>query len=164
MTRAYYYKIVSSPVGELKLVASDKGLAAVLFNGKRGRAALEGALAKSDTHPILVRVEKQLAEYFSGKRKAFDVPLEANGTVFQQKAWRELQKIPYGKTISYGEQAKGLGDAKKARACGMANGRNPLSIIVPCHRVIGASGSLTGFGGGLKTKQYLLELEKRFAA
>ncbi|MDE3059818.1 MAG: methylated-DNA--[protein]-cysteine S-methyltransferase [Pseudomonadota bacterium] len=159
-----YYKTVSSPVGPLRLVASEKGLSAVLFHDGCGSRRAFGAMEESDQHPLLRVVEKQLAEYFSGKRRAFDLPLDMQGTVFQIKAWRQLQKIPYGETISYGEQAKRLGDAKKARAAGMANGRNPLAIIVPCHRVIGASGDLTGFGGGLKTKQQLLELERRYAA
>jgi methylated-DNA-[protein]-cysteine S-methyltransferase len=160
-----YYKTVPSPVGALRLIASDKGLCAVLFNGGRGQKMLpDAALELSEKHPILKRAEKQLQEYFAGKRQAFDVPLDPKGTVFQMKAWRELKKIPYGKTISYGEQAKRIGDAKKARAAGMANGRNPICIIVPCHRVIGVSGALTGFGGGLKVKQYLLSHEKKHAA
>jgi methylated-DNA-[protein]-cysteine S-methyltransferase len=165
MQKTYYFKTVTSPVGQLRLVASDKGLVSVLFNGGRGQAKLpDGLLEQNETHPILRQAEKQLSEYFSGKRKDFHLPLEIKGSVFQTKAWRELQKIPYGGTISYGEQAKRLGDAKKARAAGMANGRNPISIIVPCHRVIGASGALTGFGGGLKVKQYLLDHERKNAA
>ena len=166
MEKVCYYKVISSPVGALKLIASDKGLRAVLFHGggRDKSIAFDGRLEASDDHPVLLRAERQLGEYFTGKRKAFDVPLNSAGTVFQQKAWRQLQKIPYGRTISYGEQAKGLGDAKKARAVGMANGRNPLSIIVPCHRVVGANGSLTGFGGGLKIKEYLLKFEKKNAA
>jgi len=165
MEKQLYYKIISSPVGKLKLIASDKGLSALLFaTGRSNKAFEQRQLKKDDAHPILMRTEKQLVEYFAGKRSTFDVPLEGKGTVFQMKAWRELSKIPYGETISYGQQAKGLGDAKKARAVGMANGRNPISIIVPCHRVVGANGSLTGFGGGLKTKEFLLNLEKKHAA
>ena len=160
--RILYYKTIPSPVGSLRLVASDKGLCAVLFRGSR--VVYASPLEQDDDHPMLKKAQKQLAEYFSGKRKKFDLPLDIKGTVFQMKAWRELQKIPYGKTISYGQQARGVGDANKARAVGMANGRNPLCIVVPCHRVIGASGELTGFGGGLKTKQYLLELETKHAA
>jgi methylated-DNA-[protein]-cysteine S-methyltransferase len=162
--RILCYKTISSPVGKLRLMASDKGLCAVLFHGGRDKQKdFLGALEQDDNHPILKKAEKQLAEYFAGKRKDFDLPLDPHGTIFQMKAWRELRKIPYGKTISYGEQAKRVGDAKKARAVGMANGRNPICIIVPCHRVIGASGALTGFGGGLKTKQYLLDLESKAA-
>jgi len=161
----YYYKVIPSPVGDLKLVASEKALCAVLFNrGRDSKVALNGNYEERESHPVLKLAEKQLAEYFAGKRQSFDLPLEPKGTVFQMKAWKQLQKIPYGVTISYSEQAKGLGDQKKARAVGMANGRNPLSIVVPCHRVIGASGSLTGFGGGLKTKEYLLKLEQKHAA
>ena len=165
LQRVIYYKTIESPVGKLRLMATDKGLSAVLFNGGRGVKKLPpSALEQDDNHPMLKKAEKQLKEYFAGKRKDFDLPLDPQGTVFQIKAWRELSKIPYGKTISYGEQAKRVGDAKKARAVGMANGRNPLAIVVPCHRVIGASGALTGFGGGLKTKKYLLDLETGHAA
>ena len=153
-----------APIGLLTLTASGKGLCGVWFEksdfAKRSKRLLaEGELRASDENPFLRKAEQQLKEYFAGKRTAFDVKLDMRGTVFQMQAWRELQKIPYGKTISYGEQAARMGDAKKARAAGMANGRNPISIIVPCHRVIGASGALTGFGGGLSTKQYLLDLE-----
>lgn len=161
LSRVLYYKTIASPIGPLRLMASDKGLCAVLFHGGRNnKLAFDGGLERSDEHPLLCKAEKQLQEYFAGKRKDFDVPLDVRGTIFQQKAWRELRKIPYGKTISYGEQAKRVGDANKARAVGMANGRNPLAIIVPCHRVIGSTGSLTGFGGGLDTKKFLLYLEE----
>jgi len=165
LQQTLYYKTIPSPVGPLRLLASDKGLCAVLFDGgRRNRVLFDGGIEKSDDHPMLEKAEKQLAEYFAGARKVFDLPLDMRGSVFQLKAWKQLQKIPYGETISYGEQAKRIGDAKKARAAGMANGRNPICIIVPCHRVIGASGDLTGFGGGLKTKEFLLNLEKKFAA
>lgn len=163
LERTLYYKTVASPVGTLRLIASDKGLSAVLFAGGRSKQISDNAMQQDDNHPILKKAEMQLAEYFSGKRKAFDLPLDPKGSVFQLKAWRELQKIPYGQTISYGEQARRVGDAKKARAVGMANGRNPLAIVVPCHRVIGKDGTLTGFGGGIKTKQYLLDLERQAA-
>jgi methylated-DNA-[protein]-cysteine S-methyltransferase len=159
-----YYKAISSPVGSLRLMASDKGLCAVLFDGGRyNRVYSDAGLERDDNHPMLKQAEKQLKDYFAGKRQAFDVPLDMRGSIFQIRAWRELQKIPYSETISYGEQARRIGDAKKARAAGMANGRNPLGIIVPCHRVIGASGDLTGFGGGLKTKDFLLKHEKKHA-
>lgn len=163
--QSIYYKSIASPVGSLRLMASDKGICAVLFNGGRNKdVRFNAALERKDDHPVLGQAEKQLAEYFAGKRQRFDLPLDMQGTVFQLKAWRELAKIPYGETISYGEQARRVGDANKARAVGTANGRNPICIIVPCHRVIGASGSLTGFTGGLKTKQYLLDLESKTAA
>lgn len=155
-----YYKTISSPIGPLRLVASGKGLCAILFHGGRGsRITHDGGLKQDNDHPVLLQAEEQLHEYFRGRRKDFDLALDVRGTVFQMKAWRELNRIPYGKTISYGEQAKRMGDARKARAVGHANGRNPLPIVVPCHRVIGASGALTGFGGGLAIKRYLLELE-----
>ncbi|MBY0406471.1 MAG: methylated-DNA--[protein]-cysteine S-methyltransferase [Rickettsiales bacterium] len=157
MQSPVYYKTIASPVGALRLTATDKGLSGVWFERAAKRTAVEEEQA--DTHPMLLRAEKQLAEYFAGTRKHFDLRLDMHGTVFQIKAWHELQKIPYGQTISYGEQARRVGDAKKARAVGMANGRNPLSIVVPCHRVIGASGGLTGFGGGLPVKEFLLRHE-----
>ena len=157
--RVIHTKTIPSPVGELRLVASDKGLRAVLFNdGRKSRLAFEAS--EDNEHPILKKTEKQFQEYFAGKRQLFDVKLDMQGTIFQIKAWKELQKIPYGTTVSYGEQARRVGDANKARAVGMANNRNPLAIIVPCHRVIGASGNLTGYAGGLATKEYLLNLER----
>lgn len=160
MQKILYYKTVDSPVGKLRLIASDKGLAAVLFHGGHGsKVKAGGAMEHKERHPVLLMAQKQLKEYFAGKRTDFDLPFDMSGSVFQIKAWRALQTIPYGKTISYGEQARRLGDVKKARAVGMANGRNPLCIVVPCHRVIGATGALTGFGGGLKIKEYLLNLE-----
>ena len=162
LQQTLYFKTIPSPVGSLRLMASEKGLCAVLFEGgRKNKLSIEGGLERHDDYPLLMQAEKQLKEYFAGKRKTFDVPLDVHGSIFQIRAWRELQKIPYGETISYGEQARRIGDAKKARAAGMANGRNPLSIVVPCHRVIGASGELTGFGGGLKTKDFLLKHEKK---
>jgi methylated-DNA-[protein]-cysteine S-methyltransferase len=160
LKQIFYTKLVQSPVGPLQLVASEKGLRAVNFNGKEAhKRALSEGMEDGENHMLLVKTAKQFAEYFAGKREKFDIRLDMQGTVFQIKAWRELQKIPYGQTISYGEQAKGLGDTKKARAVGMANGRNPLPIIVPCHRVIGSNGALVGFSSGLKVKELLLNLE-----
>jgi methylated-DNA-[protein]-cysteine S-methyltransferase len=164
LSQQFYHKTMQSPVGPLRLVASAKGLCAVLFqDGRTGKAGIKDESELKEEHPVLLKTEKQLNEYFKGTRQDFDLPIDAHGTVFQIKAWRQLSKIPYARTISYGEQAKGLGDAKKARAVGMANGRNPICIIIPCHRVIGASGALTGFGGGLKTKEWLLNHEKNVA-
>lgn len=156
-----YHKIIASPVGQLKLVVSEKGLCAVLFQGGKGEPY---ASQPVKTHPVLDSAERQLAEYFKGTRKQFDLPLDLLGTPFQKKAWNALTKIPYGKTVSYAEQARSIGDPKKARPIGQANGKNPVSIIVPCHRVIGASGKLTGYGGGIRIKQILLELESRNSA
>jgi len=160
------FSAMKSPVGTLSLIASDTGLRAVLFENDRVEkecGEIIGALKVSDRHPILAETRKQLAEYFALRRSKFDLPLIMDGTPFQKLAWKALLTIPYGKTISYGEQARRLGSPAKARAVGGANSRNPISIIVPCHRVIGKSGALTGFGGGLGTKKFLLELEKKAA-
>lgn len=164
-----HYTLMDSPVGKLTLVASAKGLRYLLFaNSKEANntAAMvaSGQWQENASNKILMLATAQLAEYFAGKRKHFTIGLDAQGTVFQQQAWRALQQIPYAQTMSYAQQASALGDANKARAVGMANGRNPISIIVPCHRVIGASGALTGFGGGLPNKKLLLELEQQYAA
>jgi len=154
------YKTVRSPVGKLKLVASDKGLVAILWeNEKSGRVPLS-ELQKNDRHPILLKTEQQLNEYFAGQRKQFSIALDMRGTRFQKNVWDALLAIPFGETRSYGQLTKQLGNHKASRAVGAANGRNPLSIIVPCHRVIGSSGKLTGFAGGLETKAHLLSLEK----
>ncbi len=161
-TEALYEKTIVSPIGELKLIASSRGLVALQFHGGAGSKndfAGEEIIA-GDHYPSLLAAERQLAEYFAGKRKKFDLPLAPRGTVFQLKAWRELSKIPYGETISYGEQARRMGDANKARPAGAANGRNPIAVIVPCHRVIGATGAMTGFGGGIRTKEWLLKHEQ----
>lgn len=155
---------MKSPVGELGLVASDQGLHVVLWTDDLESKAIQAELKKlkrDPKHPILMKARQQLEEYFAGRRQKFDLPLRPTGTDFQLKAWRELRRIPYGKTISYFEQAKRLGDIKKARAVGTANSRNPLSIIVPCHRVIAKSGALSGFGGGIEAKRFLLDLERR---
>lgn len=152
-------RTIDSPVGPLVLVASPTGLRAVDF-GDDGRRA---AVPVGDS-PVLAETVRQLAEYFDGTRRDFDLPLEPEGTAFQRSVWTVLDTIPYGETISYGEQARRLGDAKKARAVGGANGRNPLPIVVPCHRVIGTSGALTGFGGGLAIKEQLLRHEREVMA
>jgi methylated-DNA-[protein]-cysteine S-methyltransferase len=154
------YKMMDSPVGPLKLVASEEGLVAVLFTNERpNRVRLE--VASCDlSHPTLVESERQLKEYFAGERRAFSLPLDMRGTAFQKRVWQELLTIPYGETRSYIQLARQLHDENAMRAVGAANGRNPISIVVPCHRVIGASGKLVGFGGGLETKAHLLDLEQ----
>ena len=155
---------VDSPVGDLTLIVSDSGVRAVLWpRDEPGRVRLSEAVVEDRTHPILVLVAEQLGEYFAGERHDFDLPLDPQGTDFQQQAWRALRTIPYGETVSYGQQAERMGDKNKARAVGAANGRNPISIIVPCHRVVGSNGSLTGFAGGIDTKRWLLEHESRTA-
>jgi methylated-DNA-[protein]-cysteine S-methyltransferase len=144
--------ILDSPIGPLGLVASDAGLRAVLFDGHRARS--EGR------SPILDETARQLDAYFDGELETFELPLELHGTDFQRRCWLALTSIPIGQTVSYGEQARRLGlGPDAARAVGAANGRNPIPIVLPCHRVIGADGSLTGFGGGLHVKRFLLEHE-----
>ncbi|HEY1096000.1 MAG TPA: methylated-DNA--[protein]-cysteine S-methyltransferase [Alphaproteobacteria bacterium] len=156
---SYVYKIAKTPVGHLKLVASDKGLAAILWeNDNPNRVRLSVTGEKMD-HPVLQEAEQQLQDYFAGKRQTFSVPLDFNGTDFQKQVWQSLLTIPFGQTRSYAQIAQQIGNAKAVRAVGAANGKNPISIIAPCHRVIGANGTLTGFAGGLKVKQFLLELE-----
>ena len=155
-----YYKWMESPVGKLKLVASDKGLAAILWENDKPSRVRFDALVEDKKHPLLVETEAQLNAYFAGKRKTFTVPLDPTGTPFQRKVWNALSEIPFSETRSYGQLAKQVGNAHASRAVGAANGKNPLSIIVPCHRAIGASGKLTGFAGGLETKAFLLKLEQ----
>jgi methylated-DNA-[protein]-cysteine S-methyltransferase len=153
-------KFVESPVGRLKLVASEKGLAAIFWEkGNSGGSARLGDAVKDDGQPILVEAERQLKEYFEGKRQSFSIPLDMRGTEFQKSVWKALLGIPFGETRSYGQIAKQIGRPKAMRAVGAANGSNPIPIVVPCHRVIGSSGELTGFGGGLETKARLLEIE-----
>ncbi len=156
----YYFKIIQSPLGELRLVANAKGLAAILWPIERtGRVNLMPQI--EEVHlPILLKTESQLNEYFSGHRTSFDIPLDFNGTKFQKSVWNYLTQIPFGETRTYGEVAKDLNHPKAMRAVGAANGKNPISIIAGCHRVIGANGTLTGFAGGLAAKAFLLELEK----
>lgn len=155
-----FYKKIKTPVGQLTLVASAKKLVAVLWeNDKPRRVSVDNPL-EDKTHPVLLKAEKQLQEYFQGKRTSFDIPLEFHGTEFQKKVWAQLQKIPFGERRSYLDLAKKMGRPLACRAVGAANGKNPLSIIVPCHRVIGSNGKLTGFAGGLKNKDFLLSFEQ----
>lgn len=155
------YKFVDSPVGQLKLVVSAKGLVAILWENDSPRRVQLKDLSEDVNHPVLLKAEGQLSEYFTGKRKSFSLPLDMRGTPFQNSVWEALLAIPFGETRSYGELAKQLGNPRATRAVGAANGRNPISIVVPCHRVIGSSGKLTGFAGGLDVKARLLELESR---
>ena len=152
--------MIESPVGKLKLVASDKGLVAILWDHDRPRRVCLSELVTNEQHPVLVETERQLGEYFARKRKTFSVVLDMRGTRFQKGVWEALLAIPFGETRSYGQLAKQLGNPRATRAVGAANGRNPVSIIVPCHRVIGSSGKLTGFAGGLEAKAHLLRLEE----
>jgi methylated-DNA-[protein]-cysteine S-methyltransferase len=157
---SYVHKTVNTPVGNLKLIASENGLAAILWeNDKPTRVRLDRGV-EDESNPVLLKAEKQLLEYFSGKRQTFSVPLDFVGTDFQKSVWAALLTIPFGETRSYGDIARQIGKEKAVRAVGAANGKNPISIIAPCHRVIGSSGELTGFAGGLAAKALLLNLEK----
>lgn len=159
-------RTMASPIGTLTLFASMKGVRAITC-GTEDPTSFSGLgsalIQKSGRSGVLDRAERQIGEYFSGKRRTFDIDLDPVGTEFQLAAWKVLSTIPYGHTITYGDQARALGDARKARAVGGANGRNPIPIIVPCHRVIGSDGSLTGFAIGTDVKKFLLELERGHA-
>ena len=148
--------IVSSPFGKLTLVASEKGLVAI---DVRNNAKQKATAKNQSAQAILIETKKQLGQYFAGKRTSFDVALDLVGTEFQVKAWRALCRIPFGKTISYGQQASNIKKPKAFRAVGSANGKNPIPIIVPCHRVVAGDGSLGGYSLGLKMKKQLLALE-----
>ena len=150
---------MASPVGRLTLAASERGLTAVLWETDSPRRVPLGPATEVPDHPLLREAAAQLGAYFAGTRRAFDLPLDFHGTAFQRRVWAELLLIPFGETRSYGQIARALGDPNLMRAVGAANGRNPLSIVAPCHRVVGAAGQLTGFAGGLEAKAYLLGLE-----
>lgn len=156
MSSQIYFDQVTSPVGKLQLICSDDGITALHMNADNSKPP-SGA---KRGHPLLDKAKMQLDEYFAGKRRNFDLPLAAQGTPFQRKVWQALCSIPFAKTLSYGEVARKVGKPGASRAVGGANNRNPIGIIVPCHRVIGADGSLTGYGGGLDRKQWLLEHER----
>ena len=152
-------KTIGSPVGPLQLMASDTGLIAVLWaRDCPGRVPVE-ASTEDASNPFLTEAEQQLEEYFGRQRTLFTVPLDLRGTSFQREVWQALMAIPFGETRTYAQIARQLGNPKATRAVGAANGRNPVSILVPCHRVIGSSGKLTGFAGGVSAKAYLLNLE-----
>ena len=156
-----FYKFIASPIGKLKLVASDRGLVAILWEKENPRRVRLPEMAEDADHPMLIETQQQLGEYFAGTRRSFAIPLDMRGTRFQNDVWQALLAIPFGETRTYGELARQLGNPNATRAVGAANGRNPISIVVPCHRVIGASGKLTGFAGGLEVKAHLLGLEGR---
>jgi methylated-DNA-[protein]-cysteine S-methyltransferase len=153
------YTKIDSPIGPLLLVADDSGLRHIDFVNGRHLAKVEPSW-KENAKPLAETV-RQLNAYFSGKLEDFDLPLAPQGTTFQQAVWKSLCDIPYGETISYGELAKRIGNPNASRAVGLANGSNPIPIIIPCHRVIGSNGKLTGYGGGLPIKEKLLALEQR---
>lgn len=154
-----------SPVGPLGLIASDVALVAVLWpEEKDGRVRFASDPVEGEATALLTDTAQQLDEYFDGERRTFDLPLDLRGTEFQQLVWRSLSEIPYGETSTYGKQAAAIGRPSAVRAVGTANGRNPLSIVLPCHRIVGADGKLAGFAGGLETKRWLLDHEADTAA
>jgi methylated-DNA-[protein]-cysteine S-methyltransferase len=155
---AMLYRYVDSPVGPLLIAGNDAGLHLIEFHAPRHPMPLGDAWREGE-HDVLELAQQQLEDYFAGRRRGFDLPLAPQGTAFQRQVWWELANIPFGDTISYAELALRVGRPTATRAVGAANGRNPIPIVLPCHRVIGADGSLTGFGGGLPTKQFLLQLE-----
>jgi methylated-DNA-[protein]-cysteine S-methyltransferase len=149
------FRSIDSPIGPLTLAMSQRGLAGVHM------APFEVPIGWVEDRRACLDAERQLRAYFAGELKQFELPVDLQGTPFQLQVWQALMSIPYGQTISYGQQAQRIGNSKASRAVGLANGRNVVAIVVPCHRVIGASGKLTGFGGGLDRKQFLLDLERR---
>ena len=157
------HTVIDSPIGPLTLIAQDGRLAGVHMEITRYEPD-DGALGPAvavGSEPVLADAASQLSAYFDGELTDFDLPLTMEGSAFQRTVWAALQDIPYGETISYGELARRIGQPSASRAVGLANGRNPVSIVVPCHRVIGADGSLTGYGGGMDRKRFLLGLEQR---
>ncbi len=159
MTETYFYSEESISGIKIAVLASSKGIKKIFLNPTKETTELTSATKLRSDDPYLFGIFSQLEEYFAGTRKIFDVLLDADGTDFQKKVWEELKKIPYGKTISYKSLAEKLGDVKSIRAVGKANAQNPIAIIIPCHRVIGSDGSLTGYAGGLDIKEKLLHLE-----
>jgi methylated-DNA-[protein]-cysteine S-methyltransferase len=159
------HTVVDSPVGPLTLVASGGALAGLYMDRQRHAPPAQtlGSRAADDS-PLLIEATRQLQDYFAGRRTTFELPLSLAGTPFQRRVWAALQDIPYAETISYGQLADRIGQPTAARAVGLANGRNPIGIIVPCHRVVGADGGLTGYGGGIERKEHLLEFERRVKA
>jgi methylated-DNA-[protein]-cysteine S-methyltransferase len=152
-------KRMPSRVGTLTLVATDAGLSAILWENDRPDRVRVNVEAEDNVHPALLETERQLKEYFAGRRTQFTVKLDLSGTAFQRRVWRALLMIPFGETRSYAQIAKQIGSPTAARAVGAATGRNPVSIVAPCHRVVGSTGALTGFAGGLDVKAHLLAFE-----
>jgi methylated-DNA-[protein]-cysteine S-methyltransferase len=155
------HAVVPSPIGLLTLVCADGALTGLHMEGERHRPPVERFGERDESVPLLVEAARQLTAYFAGRLIDFDLPIWLHGTPFQRRVWAALADIPYGETASYGELAAQIGQPTAARAVGLANGRNPVAVIVPCHRVVGSTGSLVGYGGGLDRKRYLLRLEQR---
>ncbi len=156
---SYVFKMMASPIGRLKLVARNNKLAAILWENDRPNRVRIESMNESDGDATLLKIESQLGEYFRGERSTFDLELDFVGTEFQKRVWNALVEIPFGETKTYRQIATELGDPKATRAVGAANGRNPIAIVAPCHRVIGSAGDLRGFAGGLGAKEHLLRLE-----
>ena len=156
-----YYDLYQSPHGQMLLVAADDGLTGVYFDGQKYHPGIAPEWQRDASHPPLREAKRELAEYFGRERQRFDVALSPQGTAFQHSVWNAISTVEFGDTITYGELARRAGCSAKARAAGAATGRNPLTIIVPCHRIVGAGGSLTGYAGGLERKRALLALESR---
>ena len=154
-----YYDTFKSPHGEMLLVATEDGLSGIYFKGQKYFPKKDTTWQLSPNHAPLKQAKRELAQYFAGRRKRFKVPLDPQGTPFQRSVWKQISKVAFGKTTTYSELARRAGHAGSARAAGAATGRNPLSVIVPCHRIMGANGSLTGYAGGLARKRALLQLE-----
>jgi len=155
-----YYQILESPIGPLTILSDGKGLTGLYMNAHKYGPTDTTGWEEAPEDPVVAEAARQLTEFFEGTRTEFDLPLSAHGTEFQKRCWDQLSTIPYGETWSYGEMAKRVGNPEASRAVGAANGQNPISIIVPCHRVIGANGKLVGFGGGLPRKAALLAFER----
>lgn len=155
-----YYTRVESPIGELLVVSDGKNITRVSMDRQKYAAEIDDAWVEQPDLPVLQAARRQFHAYFAGKLREFDLPIKFEGTAFQNRVWKQLTRLGYGETISYGELARRVGNPAASRAVGLANGKNPIAIIVPCHRVIGANGTLTGYGGGLPRKKKLLELEQ----
>jgi methylated-DNA-[protein]-cysteine S-methyltransferase len=157
----HYYDYFQSPHGRMLLVADDNALASVSFAGQKYAPRVDKGWTRDGAHAPIAKAKRELAEYFAGRRKRFSVKLSPQGTPFQRKVWKAIAGVAFGRTIPYAELARRAGRPGSARAAGAATGRNPLGIIVPCHRIVGSNGSLTGYAGGLAKKRALLELEAR---
>jgi methylated-DNA-[protein]-cysteine S-methyltransferase len=160
--RPTYYTVIDSPIGALMLVGDDAKLRGLHFvEGRRRREPAPGWVRDAS---LFVEAERQMAEYFAGTRRVFELSLETGGTPFQRAVWSALEGIPYGQTISYSVLAPRIGNPRAVRAVGLANGSNPIALVIPCHRVIGANGSLVGYGGGIDRKTFLLDFERRIVS
>ncbi len=156
-----YYDLYDSPHGRMLLVADSDGLTGVYFDGQKYHPELEARWRRDAGHAVLAQAKRELAEYFAGEREAFETPLAPEGTPFQKSVWKAISTVAFGETITYDALARRAGCPGSARAAGAATGRNPITILVPCHRIVGADGSLTGYAGGLERKRALLALESR---